>query len=570
MGKTEGFLAFEVLADGVFAVDKEMKIIAFSEGAERITGYARDEVIGKRCNEVFRSAMCEESCPIKFALESGQVISNYYYTIFTKNDDEIPISVSAAPISGKEGEIAGAVETFRNLAEVRELAERLELAYSEVMKERNKLQAMLNSIAEGVFTVDRDFNITTLNSSAEKITGFKKSEVIGKPCNSVFRSSLCGESCPLRETLSTGIPARDHEVEIISKSGNKIPISISTAILRDEHGEIAGGVETFRDLSEIKKLSEELKGKYSFGSIIGKSNRMRKVYELISSVTSANATVLIRGETGTGKELVARAIHYNGPRCNNPFVAVSCAALPEDLLESELFGHVKGAFTGAISDRKGRFELADGGTLFLDEVGDISLRVQAKLLRVLESREFEKLGSIETISADVRLIAATNRDLEDRIRSGELREDLYYRLNVIQIELPPLRERREDIPLLVRHFISRFNQETGRSISDVSQDAMDILVDHNWPGNVRQLENAIEHAFIHCRSGSIQPEHLPQEMISQKPIPEEEGTLISAERQAIESALRRRNWNRSFAARDLGISRTTLWRKTKKYGIKPK
>ena len=223
MGKTEGFLAFEMLADGVFAVDKEMKIIAFSEGAERITGYGRDEVIGKRCNEVFRSAMCEESCPIKFALESGQVISNYYYTIFTKNDDEIPISVSAAPISGKEGEIAGAVGTFRNLAEVRELAERLELAYSEVMKERNKLQAMLNSIAEGVFTIDRDFNITTLNSSAEKITGFKKSEVIGKPCNSVFRSSLCGENCPLRETLSTGIPARDHEVEIISKSGNKIP-----------------------------------------------------------------------------------------------------------------------------------------------------------------------------------------------------------------------------------------------------------------------------------------------------------------------------------------------------------
>jgi len=569
MERADEILAFEALADGVFAVDRDMRIIAFSDGAERITGYARDEVIGKHCYEIFRSAMCEGNCPIKLALKNGQVVSNYYYTVFTKNDDEIPISVSAAPISGKGGEIAGAVETFRNLAEVRELAERLELAYSEVIKERNRFQAVLNSIADGVFTVDMNFHITTFNSSAERITGFKKSDVTGKPCHSVFRSTSCGEGCPLRETLRTGVPVRDREIEITSKDGDRIPISISTALLRDEHGEVIGGVETFRDLSELKKLSEELKGRYSFGNIVGKSERMQKVYELIKSVAPTNATVLIRGETGTGKELVARAIHYSSPRSGRPFVAVSCAALPENLLESELFGHVKGAFTGAVADRKGRFELADGGTLFLDEIGDVSLRVQSKLLRVLETKEFERVGGTETIGVDVRLIAATNRNLEDKIRSGEFREDLYYRLNVVQIELPPLRERREDIPLLVEHFIARFNRETGRSISGVSQKAMDILVDYNWPGNVRQLENAIEHAFIHCHSGLIQPEHLPEEILSQEPIIKGEGTLTSAEKQLIESALRRRNWNRTLAAKDLGISRTTLWRKIKVYDIKP-
>jgi transcriptional regulator with PAS, ATPase and Fis domain len=296
---------------------------------------------------------------------------------------------------------------------------------------------------------------------------------------------------------------------------------------------------------------------------------MQKVYELISSVASTNATVLIRGETGTGKELVARAIHYNSSRCDHPFVAVSCAALPEDLLESELFGHVKGAFTGAISDRKGRFERADEGTLFLDEIGNISLRVQAKLLRVLGSKEFEKVGGTEPMKADVRLIAATNRNLEEKIRSSEFREDLYYRLNVVQIGLPPLRERKEDIPLLVGHFISKFNGEIRRSISSVSQEAMGILVHYNWPGNVRQLENAIEHAFIQCSSGFIQPEHLPQEILSQKRIPAEESALSSVEREAIESALRKRNWNRTLTAMDLGISHSTLWRKIRRYRIRP-
>jgi PAS domain S-box-containing protein len=572
MKRKETVEEFEQLADGVFVVDRELKIIAFSEGAERITGYRREEVIGKHCPALFRSQNCEEGCPAKATLATGEMLSNCQYTIFTKDDDEIPICLSTAPLKDKEGKVTAVVGTFRNLAEVRNLIARLSVASRQTTLAKNKLQAIMNSINDGVFTVDEKYHLTAFNRAAQEITRFSEAEVLGKPCREVFRSSTCREECPLRKTMRTGHSVTNFELEILTRRNSYLPISVSTALLKDEAGKVIGGVETFRDMSQIKQLTEELAGKYSFGNIIGKSYRMQGIYKLVTDVAVTTSTVLIEGETGTGKELVARAIHYHSPRREYPFITVSCAALPETLLESELFGHVKGAFTGAISDRKGRFESAAGGTVFLDEIGEISPAVQVKLLRVLESQQFERVGETKTIHVDIRLIAATNQTLLKKVEKGEFRQDLYYRLNIVRLKLPPLRERREDIPLLLEHFITLFNKRTGRHVTGISLEAMNILVDHPWPGNVRQLENSIEHAFIHCRSGLIQPQHLPEELglpdkkilarVSQKRRP-----LAELERELIIETLAKHKGNRTFTARDLGISRSSLWRKMKKHNI---
>ncbi len=559
------------LADGVIVLDRDLRIVSFSEGAERITGYERKDVVAKRCAELFHSGTCETGCPSRRTLETGQVVSNQQYTIYTKDDDEIPVVVSTAPLVDSEGEVTGVVATLRNIAEVTDLTVKLTELGQEVLREKDKLSAILNSIAEGVFTVDSEYRVTSFNAGAARITGYTADEVMGKPCHSVFRSSLCGSECPLKQTVRTGEMVRDREMEMFTKGNRAIPVGVTTALLRDEKNEVVGAVETFRDLSRLKQLTEELQGRYSFGNIIGKSPAMGRIYEVISEVAPTTTTVLIVGATGTGKELMARAIHYHSPRRDRSFVAVNCAALPENLLESELFGHVKGAFTGAISARKGRFELADGGTIFLDEVGEMSPVLQAKLLRVLESNEFERVGDAKTTQVDVRLVAATNQDLEARVRERSFREDLYYRLNVLTLKLPPLRERREDIPVLVAHFIDQFNKRSGKHITEVSPEALEILVDHPWPGNVRQLENAIEHAFVHCRSGQIQPEHLPEEL-AVRPSPEAERapgahTIEAAEKATVLSALEANAWSPTHAARALGISRTSLWRKMKKHGI---
>jgi len=372
--------------------------------------------------------------------------------------------------------------------------------------------------------------------------------------------------------VRTGEPVTNYEIEILDRHNRIKPISVSTALLRDSDGRIIGGVETFRDLSQLKDLSEQLRVKYSFANIVGKSEVMQRVFQVIRDAAPTNTTILVQGETGTGKELVARAIHYTSPRRDKPFVAVSCAALPDSLLESELFGHVRGAFTGALSDRPGRFELADGGTLFLDEIGEVSTALQVKLLRVIETKEFERLGDRKTTRVDVRFVAATNRNLQERVAEGRFREDLYYRLNVLAIRIPPLSERSEDIPLLVEHIIRVFNERTGKKIRGVGQETMDILVDYPWPGNVRQLENAIEHAFIHCTGGLIHPRHLPEELQHPHPsivgrVSARERPLESLEKELILSALEKTSFRRSQAARLLRISRSSLWRKMKKHGI---
>ncbi len=560
------------LVDGVMVLDHDGRIVAFSEGAERITGYASSEVIGETCRQVFRSDRCGVACPAEKTVTSGIALANCRCRVLTRDAGEIEISLNTSPLKGAGGETVGVVVVFRNLNEMVEMMARLTELSREMLREKERSEAILNSIADGVITVSKDLRITSFNRSAEKVTGYRAGEVIGKPCKRIFRSPACEEGCPVRQAISTGEALTGVEVEILAKDGSRVPVSMNTALLRDENGDVVGAVESFLDLSGVRKLTEELRGRYSFRNIVGRSAEIQEVFDLIRSVAATNVTVLVQGETGTGKELVAKAIHYESPRCDRRFVAVSCAALPETLLESELFGHVKGAFTGAVSDRKGRFEVADGGTLFLDEVAEIGYEIQAKLLRVLENREFERVGDSSTRRVDVRLLCATNKDLRELIRKGVFREDLYYRINVVTIDLPPLRERSGDIPLLIDHFVQRFSKETGKTVTGISPDAMDLFIDYSWPGNVRELENAIGHAFVHCRGGAILPEHLPPDVVHGMPrvTHPAAGRLRSVdemEKMLIAEALNQSGGNRTRAARKLGMSRTSLWRKIKKYGL---
>ena len=560
------------LVDGVMVLDTQGRVVAFSEGAERITGYAASEVVGRTCEEVFRSGSCKAGCPARRTFETGAVLSNVRCRVRAVDDSEIEISVNTSPLRGSDGSTVGAVVVFRNLNEMTEMAVRMTELSREIIWEKERSEAIIDSIAEGVLTLSTGMTVMSFNRSAERITGYSAEEVLGRPCREVLGSKGCDEVCPVRQTLLSGKLVTDVEMEIVAKDGSTVPVSVSASILRDERGDVVGAVETFRDLSRVWTLTEELKGRYSFRNIIGKSHKMQEVYRLIKSVARTNVTVLIHGDTGTGKELVARAIHYESPRARKPFVVVNCAALPETLLESELFGHVRGAFTGATADRKGRFEMAAGGTLFLDEISEVSPAIQVKLLRVLETKEFERVGDSRTTAVDVRLICATNRNLREEVAEGSFREDLYYRINVVAIALPALRERDEDIPLLVNHFIDRFNVETGKHVTKVSQEAMDLFIDYDWPGNVRQIENAIGHAFVHCRGEIILPEHLPQDILESTPVLKDAGgtvlgSLEDVERTVIAETLKKCRGNRSQAARRLGIGRSSLWRKMKKYGL---
>jgi transcriptional regulator with PAS, ATPase and Fis domain len=384
---------------------------------------------------------------------------------------------------------------------------------------------------------------------------------------------MCEANCALRQTLKSGKPVINRAAFIVTADGRRIPVSVSTAILRDARGRLAGGAETFRDLSLVEALRKELSGAFQVGDLVSRSPAMRRLQDLLPQVAESGATVLIQGETGTGKELLARAVHNHSPRRRKPFVAVNCGALPDTLLESELFGYVKGAFTGADRDKPGRFAAAEGGTLFLDEIGDISPAMQVRLLRVLQEHAYEPLGSVVSRGADVRVIAATHRDLAERIRAGAFREDLFYRLNIVRLDLPPLRSRKEDIPLLADHFIARFNRRQGRHVAGITTDALGLLMMHDFPGNVRELENVIERAFVLCGAGRIDTAHLPAELTgSGRSAPASAAENLaasrrSAEAQAIQAALAACGNNRQQAARALGLHKSTLFRKIRALGL---
>jgi PAS domain S-box-containing protein len=427
---------------------------------------------------------------------------------------------------------------------------------------------ILDSIADGVFTVDNNWRITTYNRAAEEITGIPREKAIGLVCKDVLRADVCENNCALRRTMDTGEPVINKPVCIISAQGRRKSITISTALLKDKEGRVIGGVETFRDMTVVEELRKQVKKQYSCEDIISRNHKIQEIFDILPQVAQSNCTVLIEGQTGTGKELFARAIHNLSPRKDKPFIAVNCSALPDTLLESELFGYKAGAFTDAKKDKPGRFALAEGGTIFLDEIGEMSAPVQVKLLRVVQEKTYEPVGAVSSEKANVRIIAATNKDIAEQVETGMFRDDLYYRINVVKLRLPPLRQRSEDIPLLVDHFVNKFNQVYGKNICCLSDSAMAALISHEFPGNIRELENIIEHSFILCHGDIIEAKDLPPAIKKDAGGKDQNfdnfRTLRQMEALMIERALSRNGGNRTAAAKELGINASTLFRKLKK------
>lgn len=433
--------------------------------------------------------------------------------------------------------------------------------------------AIVESIREGVITFDVQKTVTYANPAAGAITGFTTEKIIGRKCYDVLQSECCRGRCPVDALLAGGKPHIEFQTRIIDQSGTIKAVAINCDLLYSEDGKVTGVVETFRDLSDLEKLRKQMTQDYSIADIIGRSPEMRKLLSFMPDIAESDSSVLIEGATGTGKEMVAKAIHRLSSRKKGPFIAINCAALPDTLLESELFGHIKGAFTGAVKDRRGRFELADGGTLFLDEIGSTSMAFQSDLLRVLEDGRFTPLGAADVRHADFRLITAANENLLQLAHQDRFRLDLYYRVGVVKIKLPPLAQRKEDIPILIDHFIQKFNLIKGRSIQGATAEAIAVLFDYPFPGNIRELENIIEFAFIRCKNDRIEVQHLPDELDAYRnpgSDPRGAGWWLPHERDEalkIKSVLDRCRGNRILTAKALGISRSTLWRKIKKFGL---
>ena len=442
-------------------------------------------------------------------------------------------------------------------------------------------EVILESISDGVFTVDHQWRITSFNRAAEEITGVPRDEAVGRYCWEVFRSNMCEGDCALKRTMKEGKSFVNSSTYIINSDKRRIPISVSTSLLKSADRNVLGGVETFRDLSVVEELRRELSGCVQLGDMVSRNRTMKNIFSILEQVARSDSTVLIEGETGTGKELLARAIHNLSSRGTRPFVAINCGALPDTLLESELFGYRAGAFTGADRDKPGLFVAAEGGTILLDEMGDTSPAFQVKLLRVLEEREFHPLGGIANVRTDVRVIAATNRDLSQMAGDGIFRRDLFYRINIIHLHLPPLRERREDIPLLIERVIPRMNRLKGKAVSGIDKEALALLMSHDYPGNIRELENIIEHAFVLCADGTIGVRHLPAGVVAvgttrrgDRPavttgeIPRLDEAIRSTEAEIILEALKRNDYNRRATAEELGMHKTTLYRRLRSLGIR--
>ncbi|MFZ2631972.1 MAG: sigma 54-interacting transcriptional regulator [Desulfosalsimonadaceae bacterium] len=442
---------------------------------------------------------------------------------------------------------------------------------------------LLDAMAEGVFTLNADGIIRSWNPSMEKISGYSAAEAIGQTCRMLNFSSCFNDACP-KDAQECGIfqtgTVAPTECKLMHKDGHYLSVIKNARLVKDGDGTIMGVVETITDLTELtiaRQKFDEARQKlleiHQFGNIIGKSDVMQDVFRAIRAAANSDATILIQGESGTGKELVAGAIHYNHDRFDKPLITVNCSALSESLLESELFGHVKGAFTGAHRDRKGRFEEADGGTIFLDEIGDISPFIQLKLLRAIHEKQIERVGESKKRSVDIRIITATHKDLFALVTQGLFREDLYYRLKVFPIFIPPLRERKQDIPLLISHFINQFNRKTGKAVTGLTSDALRVLMDHHWPGNVRELENAIEHAFVLCNADQIHTVDLPVEIRQTECSPVAAASTGHPQarpkinRSGLSALLGECGWNKAEVGRRLGKSRTSVWKYMKKWEI---
>ena len=560
---------------GVIAVDDDYKILSVNRTFYELTGYPDNELLFNDCRLLIKNDEFDELFDITIFSRSEAAPQNIKLRI--ANGDFIDACVSLIPLYNSGELINGAVIAFRFGKTGKSDAAELTGQARSSFNEWSTLEAIFNSRLEGAFTIDKDCVITAFNRSAERITGYTADEALGKKCWEIMNSNHCYNQCPSgggRLIIPGKNPASVTELHITRKDGGKIPVRVTTAPLFDFEGAHIGAVETFQDITELKNLSNHLEDKFHLHNIIGRSLCMEKIFHLIENVGKSESTILITGESGSGKELVARAIHINSYRRSGPFIAVNCSAFAETLLESELFGHEKGAFTGAIQTKPGRFELAQGGTLFLDEIGEISPKIQIKLLRVLETRQFERVGGTRSIKMDIRLIAATNLDLAEKVKMGLYREDFYYRINVINIHLPPLRERLDDLPLLIQNLLEKYSEKFNKSICSISPAAFNRLKGYEWPGNVRELENVMEHAFLMCQGEMIEPEHLPERFqeysrrfeaglkmnISGTPLQYAERTFIS-------NTLKTFNGHRGKTAQALGVDKSTLWRKMKKYKL---
>ncbi len=565
-------LLVESVSDGMLAISPEGKIIYANRSFLERSGYRLDEVVGKPCREVVHESICDSGCPFAEVLDTGVAADRFDVEVRGKGGGEMSACVNFNPLKDMSGRVIGVVEVIRDITKLKELKDNLKKTSSMYQRERVKNRTILDNIPSGVYTVDQEMRLLSFNRSLEKITGYSTEEVLGRKCSEVLRSDFCEAGCPMKRSMRTGETLRGIELNIRERDGSVVPIASSTAVLRDEEGRPIGGICSFRDLRELHAVPISQGHARDFQGMLSKNPKMHEIFDLIETVAESDASVLIEGESGTGKELVARAIHRLSIRAGKPFLGVNCASLNENLMESELFGHVRGAFTGAVKDRMGRFEMAEGGTLFLDEVSEISLHLQAKLLRVIQEREYQRVGETAVRKANVRILSATNNRLKELIAGGTFRDDLYYRLNVVSVTPPPLRERKEDIPILVDHFLCGPLENAGGCRRSFSPLAMQALLEYPWPGNVRELENAVERAKICSRGDVIEESALPAEIRHRGAAAPRGRDSFAAktanlEAERIRESLVHSGWNRTKTAARLGVSRVTLWRRMKQLGI---
>ncbi len=561
--------------EGLIAMDREGRVLGSNQTARQILGDDLCPGEGFDLGRLFAGPCLAEVQTALDAALGGESTEGLLGQAQDQQGQPFQCRYALNPIFGQGNQVIGVMLNFRDedFSPLREAGLEVEGPPS---LPRLGYHTLFESLAEGIFTINTRWRITSFNQAAEHITGYRRQEVLGRHCWEIFRSDLCQAGCPLRTTLESGVNRMDQDVRILDKDGARLGILVNCSVVRDRAGSVVGAVETFRPLSGLAEQSGESPYGQSFADIIGISPPMRRLFELLPDLAASQASVLIQGESGTGKEMFARAIHHHSPRRNGPFVAVNCSALAETLLESELFGHEKAAFTGAVRSKVGRFELAKGGTLFLDEIGELKPELQVKLLRVLEQKVFERVGGTRLIPMDARIISATNRDLKLALKTGAFRDDLYYRLRTVPLNISPLRERRDDIPPLVRHFLAKLNARFGKEVRSLDPKVMRLFLDYAWPGNVRELERVLEHAYVFVKGPVIFLKHLPDlEEFSPDYSPDEPGAWSAPpqdspdqdEKERIRAALAQAGGRRARAAQALGLSRTSLWRRMKELDL---
>jgi|GEM_PF-1114835 len=564
-----------IIQDGIVVIDKDRNVRLMNRCAQELLRISEAEAIGQPCCDILRSDVCGDKCDHCLHQPGTRFMENFNIDFRTHTGEIIACCMHTAVIYDHQDNPVGYIEHFREMGQVREMIDQQSELLTVYSKEKERIQTLINSIEDGVFTLGSDGRLRSLSPRLEELIGSTERDLLGRSYTEVLASSSAAESSLdlFPEGLQRMPHLRDERFEILTTGGDSIPVLLNTLPLKSPDGEVIGLMGIVRDLRELECLKRELEDRYSFANIIGTGPRMQEIFDLTERLSDTDTSVMIQGESGTGKELVARALHYHSPRKDKPFTKINCAALPDPLLESELFGYEKGAFTGATQRKPGKFKLADGGTLFLDEVAETSAAFQAKLLRVVQDLEIEPLGGTSVEKVDVRILAATNKDLKAEAEAGRFREDLYYRLCVVPIHLPPLRERKEDIPRLIDHCLEKvmkkYPTRSGKK-PVFSPQAMAAVMDYDWPGNIRELENAVERSVV-CSAGemidtSILPREVREPSLQTSPprepvLPSRDEPMDWDQAARIRETLSQCEGNKTRAAKMLGMSRTTLWRK---------